>query len=109
MKTVARKPESFTFFTPLCAVRTELVLLPIPHPLPVTLNMYTGTVLAVLVACSAGLSDLAAVSAVAAVSGDAESLLAVSAASLQEERSANAAPNVLTVMIFENDFNFMIL
>lgn len=39
VKTVALNPESLTFSTPACAVKTELVFFPMPHPLPDTVTI----------------------------------------------------------------------
>ena len=39
VNTVALMPDNFTLVTPGCSDRTELVLVPMPHPLPETVTM----------------------------------------------------------------------
>ena len=45
MTTVARRPERSIFLTPSCVLRAKLARLETPHPLPLTLTMYTVAVL----------------------------------------------------------------
>jgi len=112
---VALRPESFTFFTPDCAVKTELVLLPTPHPLPETVTMYTGTVVAAAgatggLAITSGAfgATFAGVAGVSLAGLSDESDVSLSA-SLHEARKQNADPNEPTATILVNCFNFIIV